>query len=74
MRNRKIYEEWRISVYKRDNFTCQYCNDNKANNIEAHHIKSFAKYPNLRYDIDNGITLCKTCHKEIHKNKQEHML
>ena len=57
------YKIWRLKVYQRDNFTCQLCNQSKSNELEAHHIKSWAKYPNLRFDVDNGITFCKKCHK-----------
>jgi len=64
------YQEWRMSVWKRDNFTCQDCgktaNELKKINskIIAHHIKAYSKYPKLRYDIDNGLTLCIECHKK----------
>ncbi len=58
---------FRLSVFERDKFTCQKCGDNRGGNLEAHHILNHWKYKNLRYDVNNGITLCKDCHKEFHK-------
>ena len=60
------YNIWRKSVYKRDNWTCQECKQ-KIKHPIAHHIKSFNNYPELRFNVDNGITLCRSCHKQIHK-------
>ena len=85
IRSYKQYDEWRENVYKRDNFTCQLCGDNKGGNLEAHHIKSIYKIfqyyeitklgeafkCKVLWDIDNGITLCKKCHKKIHSKKFE---
>lgn len=58
----KEYILWRVAVFTRDNFTCQNCH--AKGYLEAHHIKSWALYPELRYAIDNGITLCKLCHQK----------
>lgn len=57
------YRQWKNKVFKRDEFTCQVCNQVGAG-IEAHHIKSWKNFPELRYKISNGITLCKECHKD----------
>ena len=54
---------WRKDVFKRDNFTCQKCGE-KSGKIEAHHIKSWSEYPDLRFDVGNGLTLCQCCHKK----------
>jgi len=54
------YSIWRSSVYARDRWTCQICGSKK--NIEAHHIARFSLFPEKRFDIDNGITLCHECH------------
>lgn len=64
---RKVeYFEWRNAVYLRDNYTCQECGDDKGGNLRAHHIKPFAQYPELRFDVDNGKTLCNKCHDLKH--------
>lgn len=58
------YKVWRRAVYKRDNFTCQECGDNRGRNLEAHHIKPYSLFSSLIFDINNGLTLCKKCHKK----------
>lgn len=60
--NTREYKQWRSNVFQRDNWTCQTCNI-RGIYLIAHHLKSWAKFPELRYKTDNGITLCEECHK-----------
>lgn len=66
IRRSKKYAAWRSAVFKRDNFTCVLCGvrARKGRRVELHadHIKPFAFFPDLRFDIGNGRTLCKPCH------------
>jgi len=68
IRRSRKYADWRTSVFKRDDYTCQHCGDKSVvgNRIrlEADHIKPFAAFPRLRFDLDNGRTLCAPCHRK----------
>jgi hypothetical protein len=57
---------WIQSVFARDGYTCQKTGV-KGGKLTAHHILNFSSNPELRFAIDNGITLSIESHKEFHK-------
>lgn len=81
LRTSSMWKIWREAIFLRDNFTCQnpnceYCHNQMGVILHPHHIKSFAEYPELRFNINNGITYCaefhlnsKLLHKAIGKTK-----
>lgn len=67
LRNSTQYKEWRMTVFRRDRFTCVLCGYTPGrfdrSSLNADHIKQFAHYPERRFDVDNGRTLCIPCHQ-----------
>lgn len=66
-RNEPGYEKFRRKVLKRDGYSCQLCG--AVDNLEVHHKKLYANYPKLRTVVSNGITLCNSCHKNVHRKR-----
>ena len=52
------YREWASNIKNRDGWKCRINNDECCGKLEAHHILRWSLYPELRYEINNGITLC----------------
>lgn len=71
-KNEKIRKQygwklWREEVFKRDNFLCQnpncsFCNNQRGKPLHPHHIKRVKDFPELIFDVDNGITYCQDFH------------
>jgi len=80
LRLRSVYRNWRLKVFKRDNYTCKKC-QNGSNKLEAHHLKPLSiimkelsicdlnsiEMLEIFNSVNNGDTLCKICHREFHK-------
>ncbi len=70
--NDPIYKDFRLKVLKRDSFTCQMCKKSgKGARLNVHHIIKWSSAASLRYDTDNGVTLCNYCHKSV-TGKEQH--
>ncbi len=67
-RNSARYQKWRMSVFERDNYTCQVCG-NRGGTLNAHHLIKWSEDKRKRYDVDNGMTLCIKCHNAMHRRK-----
>lgn len=70
-RGDSAYREWRLCVWKRDKFKCRISNTNCDGRIEAHHILGWKSHPELRYIINNGITLCHAHHPRTRSGEFE---
>lgn len=66
IRNSTAIKQWRLRVFERDKYTCMHCGQ-LGGVLNAHHIKPFALFPEMRFVDSNGLTLCKNCHIKEHK-------
>jgi len=65
------YREWMLAVKKIDNWKCKINNRDCNGKLESHHILNWKDYPELRYDINNGITLCHAHHPRGREREAE---
>ena len=77
------YRLWKKMVHEKSGFKCSKCGVEQGKfceccgqrvNLHAHHIKPYADNPELRYDVENGISLCSVCHWEEHHGKSGELL
>lgn len=62
----KEYREWRNAVLKRDKLACLLCGKlggKRGKGLHVHHKKEWVNYKELRFEVDNGATLCGDCHE-----------
>lgn len=64
------HAKWVRAVLSRDMATCRECGA-KDVELHAHHIKSYKDFPDLRFEVDNGLTLCFKCHWALHTAQNE---
>jgi predicted PP-loop superfamily ATPase len=62
-RNSLITKEWSEAVKERDGKKCTKCGTEKG--LHAHHIIPWKDKEELRFDVKNGITLCRSCHAKL---------
>ena len=56
--------KWRKDILARDGFKCRRCG--VSANLQAHHIHRWGKNPEKRFQLENGKTLCVSCHEKCH--------
>ena len=66
-RNSREYRVWRVQVIRRDSI-CKVCGRGPKEGIirHAHHLNHSTYFINERFNIDNGVTLCSSCHIKFH--------
>lgn len=72
-RNSVENKQWRKAVFERDDYTCRLCGL-RGMKLNAHHIKPYAYYHDFRFDVNNGVTLCVSCHKLVHRLMRKGLL
>ena len=66
------YCEWRLMVFGRDEYTCKMCGI-RGVYLNAHHILPCRDFPDLKYRVDNGITLCESCHRKTYNSEMDYI-
>lgn len=64
--NDSDFVTWSKQVKEKANYTCDCCGNNKSK-MHSHHLNNWNTYKEQRYELENGVCLCESCHKEFHK-------
>jgi len=64
LRTTFAYRKWKRAVLGRDDYTCVKCGEREG--VVPHHILEFAYYPDERFAVDNGVSVCFNCHMGLH--------
>lgn len=59
-----LHIRWAHAVKSRDFFTCDICGG--KGELHSHHLNAYNLFPDERYDISNGVTLCVEHHDMFH--------
>ena len=70
--SREVDVHFRQLVLERDDWTCQRCGAGTEKQLHVHHIEGVVQQPGMANDLENGITLCKECHKFVHSQEGCH--
>lgn len=73
-RSSERWRAWRMVVFRRDGFRCVACgcaSRRRDGGLEPHHIRTKSRFPHLVYDVNNGVTLCRICHRETFGKEEE---
>jgi len=73
IRQSSAYKDWHLSVKKRDGWKCMVADNFCNGRVESHHIYVWKDYPDKRYDIENGITLCRKHHQDVRSRETENI-
>lgn len=69
-RTNSNYKQWNKQCRERDGHSCKINNKDCDGRLEVHHILPARDYPELRYDNNNGITLCFSHHPKKGKEAE----
>jgi hypothetical protein len=75
IRSSQAWDEWRAKVYVRDGYRCVDCGraSTRTNRLEPHHIRRKSQYPDLMFEVSNGVTLCSECHRAVTGQEDDHI-
>lgn len=65
-KNNPNFKKWSKEVKEQADYTCDCCGK-RGGKLCSHHLNCWNTYKEQRYELENGVCLCESCHKEFHK-------